>query len=217
VVACLGRIIYFISLPTDMTDCIIHSLTLRIFLAGIARRGPTSLRKPKRRAGIVSSVVAEDVFHGFIAAAPLKSHAGPSRLRPRWGSGQQGRWFPLGYLANPTTFIDTPNSPLTNGLDDEFQVFLATDNTTTKTLTIYDGVGWGLSGCHRSGAEHLDPPGDRARDRGVRPTTRLAGAVKSLRSNRVRYHGSTPPPPSAAPAMNHLGEIGHPRLLCATE
>jgi len=28
-------------------------------------------------------------------------------------------------------------------LDDEFQVFLATDNTTTKTLTIDDGVWWG--------------------------------------------------------------------------
>jgi len=28
-------------------------------------------------------------------------------------------------------------------LDDEFQVFLATDNTTTKTLTIYGGVWWG--------------------------------------------------------------------------
>jgi len=52
VVACLGRVICFVSLPTDMTDYIIHSLTLRIFLAAIARRGRT-LRKPKRRASIV--------------------------------------------------------------------------------------------------------------------------------------------------------------------
>ena len=43
------------------------------------------------------------------------------------------------------------------------------------------------------------------------------GAPMSLRSNRVRHHGSTPPPPSAAPAKNHLGEIGQPRLLCATK
>ncbi len=58
-------------------------------------------------------------------------------------NGGTTTYTPKGYLANPTTFIDTPNSPLTNGLDDEFQVFLATDNTTTKTLTIYDGVWWG--------------------------------------------------------------------------
>src|SRR5271157_3264432 len=43
------------------------------------------------------------------------------------------------------------------------------------------------------------------------------GAPMSLGSNRVRHQGSTPPPPSAAPAKNHLGEIGHPRLLCATK
>jgi PEP-CTERM motif len=59
------------------------------------------------------------------------------------GTGQNTVYTPKGYLANPTAFIDTPNSPLTNGLDDEFQVFLAKDNTTTKTLTIYDGVWWG--------------------------------------------------------------------------
>ena len=35
--------------------------------------------------------------------------------------------------------------------------------------------------------------------------------------NRVRHHGSTAPPPSVAPAKNHLGEIDQPRLLCATE
>src|SRR5208337_4792564 len=39
----------------------------------------------------------------------------------------------------------------------------------------------------------------------------------SLPSNRVRHHGSTAPPPSVAPAKNHLGEMDHPRLLCATE
>ena len=32
---------------------------------------------------------------------------------------------------------------MTNGLNDQFQVFLATDNARTKTLTIYDGVWWG--------------------------------------------------------------------------
>jgi hypothetical protein len=59
------------------------------------------------------------------------------------GSGPNTTYTPKGYLANPTAFIDTPNSPLTNGLDVEFQAFLATDNTATKTLTIYDGVWWG--------------------------------------------------------------------------
>ena len=33
----------------------------------------------------------------------------------------------------------------------------------------------------------------------------------------VRHHGSTHPPLSAAPAKNQLGEIGYPRLLCATK
>jgi len=61
------------------------------------------------------------------------------------GSGASTTYTPNGYFANPTTFIDTPNSPLSNGLNDQFQVFLATDNATTKTLTIYDGVWWGYS------------------------------------------------------------------------
>jgi len=59
------------------------------------------------------------------------------------GSGANTVYTPNGYLANPTAFIDTPNSPLTNGLNDQFQVFLATDNAANKTLTIYDGVWWG--------------------------------------------------------------------------
>jgi len=41
------------------------------------------------------------------------------------------------------TLVQVANKQLTNGMDDEFQVFLATDNTTTKTLTIDDGVWWG--------------------------------------------------------------------------
>jgi hypothetical protein len=39
----------------------------------------------------------------------------------------------------------------------------------------------------------------------------------ALPSNRVRHHGSTAPLPSVAAAKNHLGEMDHPRLLCATE
>ena len=53
-------------------------------------------------------------------------------------------YTPKGYAANPNTFIDTPSSTLVNGLNVQFQVFLVTDNTTTKTLTIYDGVWWGF-------------------------------------------------------------------------
>ncbi len=59
------------------------------------------------------------------------------------GTAPNQVYTPKGYFANPTTFIDTPNSVLSNGLSDQFQVFLATDNTATKTLTIYDGVWWG--------------------------------------------------------------------------
>src|SRR5208337_2222926 len=38
-------------------------------------------------------------------------------------------------------------------------------------------------------------------------------------ANRLREtnHGSTAPPPERCPAKNHLGEMDHPRLLCATE
>src|SRR5271157_1656039 len=38
-------------------------------------------------------------------------------------------------------------------------------------------------------------------------------------ANRPREtnHASTAPPRSVAPAKNHLGEMDHPRLLCATE
>ena len=56
-VACLGQVIYSNSLPTDMTDYIIHSLAVMIFFAGTAWRGPT-LRKPKRRAGTALCSVA---------------------------------------------------------------------------------------------------------------------------------------------------------------
>src|SRR5271157_4639494 len=52
---------------------------------------------------------------------------------------------------------------------------------------------------------------------GDRSVLRHYGAPMSLPSNRVRHHGSTAPPPSVAPAKNHLGEMDHPRLLCATE
>jgi hypothetical protein len=58
--------------------------------------------------------------------------------------GGQTIYTPKGYLANPTTFIDTPNSKLFNGLNVQFQAFLCTDNVATKTLTIYDGVWWGF-------------------------------------------------------------------------
>jgi len=61
------------------------------------------------------------------------------------GTGANTVYTPKGYQANPTTFIDTPNSTLFNGLDDEFQVFLATDNARNKILTIYDGVWWGYT------------------------------------------------------------------------
>ncbi len=104
------------------------------------------------------------------------------------GSGANTVYTPKGYLANPTAFIDTPNSPLTNGLDDEFQVFLATDNTTTKTLTIYDGVWWGyqaasvpepstwillVSGCGIVAfARRRDPRARRYPERGGRPSLR---------------------------------------------
>src|SRR5271157_1625246 len=57
VVACLGQVIRANSLPTDMTNYIILSLAVMIFFAGTAWRGPT-LRKPKRRAGIVLCSVA---------------------------------------------------------------------------------------------------------------------------------------------------------------
>ena len=38
----------------------------------------------------------------------------------------------------------------------------------------------------------------------------------SLLSKRVRHNGSTPPPPSRAPAKNRLGEMSRAHLLCAT-
>ncbi len=80
------------------------------------------------------------------------------------------------------------------------QVIKANDATATEKMYGYNAGG-----------------GERVRDRGVRPTTRLAGTVMFFRSNRVRHHGSTPPPPGVAPAKNGLGESGQPRLLCATK
>jgi hypothetical protein len=57
-----------------------------------------------------------------------------------------------GYVSNPTTFMDNPASALTNGLDVEFQVFLAKDDAASKTLTIYDGVWWGFTAIPEPGS-----------------------------------------------------------------
>ena len=65
-------------------------------------------------------------------------------MNPTYDGGYKANGDPNGFSATSTTFIDRPFLPLSNGLNTQFQVFLATDNTTTKTLTIYDGVWWGF-------------------------------------------------------------------------
>ena len=47
------------------------------------------------------SFVAKDVFHGFIAVAPVKIHSGPLQPRPEWG----GMFEPGGAGPRPERMI----------------------------------------------------------------------------------------------------------------
>src|SRR5258708_5769709 len=78
---------------------------------------------------------------------PANTPANNGTMNPTYDGGYTkvgDTYTPKGFAANPTTFIDVPFLPLTNGLDTEFQVFLATDDAANKKLTIYDGVWWGF-------------------------------------------------------------------------
>jgi hypothetical protein len=81
VVACLGRVICFISLPTDMTICLIHSLAVMIFSPG--KHGAVQHCESRREGqALRASYVAEDVFHGFIAATRRSFMPGPRDCTP---------------------------------------------------------------------------------------------------------------------------------------
>ena len=67
------------------------------------RSGKWFSRRRKEGQALRGSYVAEDVFHGFIAVAPVKIHFGPLQPRPEWAGwcslaaqapGQKGTIIP---------------------------------------------------------------------------------------------------------------------------
>src|SRR5271165_2004183 len=75
-------------------------LKIVYLIAGVLGNSRTPVT-PERKKSLPASYVAEDVFHGFIAAAPVKIHSGSLQPRPEWG----GKLEPGGAGPKPESSI----------------------------------------------------------------------------------------------------------------